>query len=170
MTFQKELKFNLGNPKKTNYSIPRWKNPESNNSMYRSILREGFGNSVYLKTTGEKTFGLKPGISKTTPFRTAMNAGDINGTFQKAVSSIILPKPSNQVSIGNSSLKGIKNMAGSVRRVKNGSYYSGNPRFVYDGSVYTVFKKLQAINRNYNDPTFGGDQHHASQQAYSKCH
>ena len=46
--------------------------------------------------------------------------------------------------------------------------FSGNPRFVYDGSDYARFKKLQAINRNYNDITFGGDQHSASQQAYRR--
>ena len=48
------------------------------------------------------------------------------------------------------------------------SAYSGNPKFVYEGSDYTKFKKLQAINRNYNDITFGGDQHSGSQQAYRR--
>ena len=34
--------------------------------------------------------------------------------------------------------------------------YSGNPKFIYDGSDYTRFKKLQAINRSYNDHAYGG--------------
>jgi len=40
--------------------------------------------------------------------------------------------------------------------------FSGNPRYVYDGSDYVKFKKLQAMNRNYNDRSFGGDQFAAS--------
>ena len=39
---------------------------------------------------------------------------------------------------------------------------SGNGRFVPDSSDYTTFKKQSAINKNYNDLKFGGDQHNAS--------
>lgn len=42
---------------------------------------------------------------------------------------------------------------------------SGNGRFVYDGSDYIKFKKNQAVNHNYNDVAFGGDQSNASQVA-----
>jgi hypothetical protein len=42
-----------------------------------------------------------------------------------------------------------------------------NGRFVYDGSDYIRFKKNQAVNRNYNDLSFGGDQSNASQVAVS---
>ena len=31
-----------------------------------------------------------------------------------------------------------------------------NTKFVYDGSDYTRFRKLMAVNRNYNDAGFGG--------------
>ena len=109
--------------------------------------------------TGEFRSGL-------TPFRKAFNAGDML-TRNNSATSTLLPKPPNQVN----SLKnmfGWQNNAGSVRQDNNGSFYSGNPRFVYDGSDYAKFKKLQAINRNYNDITFGGDQHSASQQAYRR--
>ena len=41
--------------------------------------------------------------------------------------------------------------------------FSGNPRFVYDGSDYVRFKKLQAINRNFNDITYGGANHNNTQ-------
>ena len=36
--------------------------------------------------------------------------------------------------------------------------YSGNPKYVHDGSDYIRFKKLQAVNRNYNDSSYGGSQ------------
>jgi hypothetical protein len=40
-----------------------------------------------------------------------------------------------------------------------------NVKFVYDSSDFTRFKKNQAINRNYNDMSFGGDMYNASQSA-----
>ena len=44
------------------------------------------------------------------------------------------------------------------RGIKNGggSEYTGNPRFVYDGSDYVRFKRLVAKNKTYNDSSFGG--------------
>ena len=99
-------------------------------------------------------------------FRKAFNAGDMF-TCNNSATSTLLGKPPNQVnSLRN--MFGWQNNAGSVRQEENGSFYSGNPRFVYDGSDYARFKKLQAINRNYNDITFGGDQHNASQHAYRR--
>jgi hypothetical protein len=34
---------------------------------------------------------------------------------------------------------------------------------VYDGSDYIDFKKKQAINRNYNDRSFGANESNAAQ-------
>ena len=109
--------------------------------------------------TGEFRSGL-------TPFRKAFNAGDMF-TRNNSATSRLLPKPPNQVnSLRN--MFGWQNNAGSVNQNSDGSFYSGNPRFVYDGSDYARFRKLKAINRNYNDVTFGGDQYSASQQAYRR--
>ena len=41
-----------------------------------------------------------------------------------------------------------------------------NTKFVYDSSDFIRFRKNQAINRNYNDRSFGGDDNSASQSAY----
>lgn len=38
-----------------------------------------------------------------------------------------------------------------------------NIKFVYDGSDYINFKKNQAINRNYNDRSFGGNDYSGAQ-------
>lgn len=151
-------------------SKPRWITQENNNAMYRNVLRQSFGNAAYRKNNSPNVFGLLRGVSKTTPFRTAMNAGDINGTTNSAVDVNALPKQSNQVKVGPSVLNTWKLAAGGNQTVENGSAYTGNPKFVYDGGDYTRFKKLQAINRNYRDPTFGGDQSNASQQAYRRTH
>ena len=40
-----------------------------------------------------------------------------------------------------------------------------NGKFVYDSSDYIKFKKNQAVNRNYNDRSFGGDDYSTSQVA-----
>jgi hypothetical protein len=40
-----------------------------------------------------------------------------------------------------------------------------NVKFVYDSSDYIRFKKDQAINRNYNDRSFGGNEFSGSQSA-----
>ena len=40
-----------------------------------------------------------------------------------------------------------------------------NVKYVYDGSDYIKFKKNQAINRNYNDRSFGGNDYNTSQSA-----
>jgi len=41
-----------------------------------------------------------------------------------------------------------------------------NVKFVYDGSDYTTFKRNQAVNRNYNDRSFGGNDSNAAQVSY----
>jgi hypothetical protein len=115
-----------------------------------------------------------------TPFRRAYNAGDpfnrfnavpnskvyVNkdGTFATAIS------PANQVQGSRrASNQAAASTAGSGRRVsENGSAYTGNPRFVYDGSDYTKYLKLKAQNNNYNDTTYGGDRHYAAQSALNR--
>ena len=39
---------------------------------------------------------------------------------------------------------------------------SGNRNYIASGEDYSGFKKLMAVNANYNDLTFGGDQSNAS--------
>ena len=162
----------LGNPKNLpKISQPRWKDGTNVRAIDRNVLREAFGNMVYRTSRAVASINaLDPGKSKTTPFRTAMNAGDINGTVNKAVDQTALPKPANQVHVKN--LSGWQSSAGSVQTEKSGkgAFYSGNPKFVYDATDYVRFKKLQAINKNYHDPTFGGDDHHASQVALKNSH
>jgi hypothetical protein len=41
-----------------------------------------------------------------------------------------------------------------------------NVKYVYDSSDYTTYLKQKAVNKNYNDLTYGGDDSHSSQSAY----
>lgn len=115
-------------------------------SINRLQLRTSFGQSGWLKRAVNNN-NLPLVI---TPFRLAFNAGDINGTENEAPMSV-LPNV-NQLNGENLSRLNVRGDG-----TKNGNAgFSGNPKYVYDSSDYVKFKKLQAINKNYNDSSYGG--------------
>lgn len=137
-------------------------------SLSRQILRNSFGNKsyVFVNLDGNMvkvspdylSYRKKAPLG---PFRLAMTAGDPAGAYYNNMNTDPrYGKPANQVgainpNLGSSPTAGYKGLAGHVSN--NGTAaYTGNPKFVYDGSDYTKFKKLQAINRTYNDLSFGG--------------
>jgi len=130
----------------------------SERSSSRKHLAKAFGN---LHNPG---LGTSPALNARNvlgPFKTAFNSGDILTTYIEKTN----PRygyASNQV--GGNNLSRLNPKHDGVSR--NGSaMYSGNSKFVHDGSDYARFKKLQAINRNYNDITHGGDSGKTGQQA-----
>ena len=172
----------LGGPlNKSNCEVqPRFKDSVNEDAMDRKVSREAFGNyfiidssvaTVQAQLLGPSAgcaVGAPVGPGILTPFRRAMNAGDPYGKVNMPPSSSLLQKPANQVNAPRAGLHGWQTLAGSgTRTVNGGSAYSGNPKYVYDGADYVRFKRLKAKNNNYNDPTFGGDQHNASQVALS---
>ena len=126
-----------------------------------------------------------------TPFRALMNAGDplmsnnkYAGTQQgwnsngESPDRVYYNEP-NQVSSTRRAANGAAvRMSGYLPKANNYgsstsggsevSAWSGNQKWVYDGSDYVKFKKLQAQNRNFNDITFGGDRNNASQVPRSR--
>jgi hypothetical protein len=107
-----------------------------------------------------------------TPFRAVNNAGDLlsreyyscGGTCQSFQS-----RPN---------LKGLKQHFGSVSKsCVPGVTYSlyqidpsipaaaCNTKYVYDSSNYTTYLKQKAINKNYNDFSYGGNDSNSSQSA-----
>jgi hypothetical protein len=100
-------------------------------------------------------------------FRAVNNAGDFLSRQNYTSGG------SNQVNNIRGGLTGYKMLGGSVQTNKDNTGIPSstcNPRFVYDGSDYIQFKKLQAVNRNFNDYSFGGDNFSASQSAWRKVH
>lgn len=163
----------LGNSSK-DFSRPRFIFQNSENPRNRKVLRRAFANEGIRYTDGmffPQNRIIHPMTTGTglTPFRISYNAGDVFMSNNKAPWHNLLHSGSNQINLprqfgvgdGTSTVK-----ASNPRFVASG--YSGNPRFVYDGSDFTRYKKLAATNRNYADVTFGGDQHSASQQAYRR--
>ena len=108
----------------------------------------------------------------TTPFRAVNNAGDLlsrenyscGGTCQSFQS-----RPG---------LKGLRSHFGAVQDtcVPSAAYNSlqlinnipaaaCNVKYVYDSSDYVTYLKQKAVNKNYNDLSYGGDQSNTSQSA-----
>jgi len=91
-----------------------------------------------------------------TPFRAINNLGDFLSRINYVCGG------SNQI---NKTYPGRQGPIGSIISRCDGTGVqagSGNGRFVPDSSDYTTFRKQSAINQNYNDLKFGGDQSNAS--------
>jgi len=108
--------------------------------MQRLTLRRAFGNTAF------------PGNpSVITPFRRYFNAGDTNGTVNSYPSPLL--GATNQVT-GNRMVSQLNATGGGNHF--GSAFYSGNQKYVYDSSNYVSFRKLKAVNKNYNDSSFGG--------------
>ena len=130
-------------------------------STSRKYLAKAFGN---LYNTG---LGSSPALYSSNilgPFRTAYNAGDVTTNGYGYTNPKYGHSP-NQV--GGNNLSRLQGLGDGVSR-NGGASYSGNPRFVHDGSDYTRFKNLMAVNNNYNDTTFGGANNSQSQSVLKK--
>lgn len=118
----------------------------NNRAMNRFVLRKAWNNNL---------IGLDlPDGQKTslTPFRRVHNAGDLLNRPDFSTGG-----PNQVNNVRNQSLGSWKLSAGSVIQKENPIPASScNPKYVYDSSNYIRFKKQQALNRNYNDYSFGG--------------
>jgi hypothetical protein len=108
----------------------------------------------------------------TTPFRAVNNAGDILSRLNYSCGGTC------QTSQSRPGVYGLRTRFGSVQSTCIPSaFYSNlqldsripaaacNVRYVYDSSDYTTYLKQKAVNKNYNDLTYGGDDSNASQSA-----
>lgn len=91
----------------------------------------------------------------TTPFRAVMNTGDFLARQNYSCGG---PNPSPMVKRAGYSMGNILSRCDNTGVPAS----SCNVKWVSDSSDYTRFRKQQAVNRNFNDYSFGGDQHHAS--------
>ena len=143
----------LGKGKK-GISIPTFGNTEvgANRSLYRKHLAKSFGN---LYNPGLQSSPALYNKNVLGPFRTSFNAGDVISNRIRTTDSKY-GREANQVGGNNlSRIGGLSLSDGTSQR--GDAMYSGNQKFVHDGSDYIRFKKLNAINKNYNDTTDGGE-------------
>jgi hypothetical protein len=107
-------------------------------SLDRGVLRRGWNQLNAIGTINGKKRVI-------TPFRAVNNLGDF-----LARPNYVCGGP-NQV---NASKPGWKGHIGSIISSCDNSGVEGascNPRFVSDSSDYVRFRKLRAMNKNYND-------------------
>uniref|UniRef100_A0A6C0HWM0 Uncharacterized protein n=1 Tax=viral metagenome TaxID=1070528 RepID=A0A6C0HWM0_9ZZZZ len=98
-----------------------------------------------------------------TPFRAVNNAGDL---LSRKYYSCGGPCQTFQSRPG---LFGLKNAFGHIQDQCDGSGIppaSCNIKYVYDSSDYSRYLKQRAINKNYNDLTYGGNDGSPNQSAW----
>ena len=110
--------------------------------------------------------------SMVTPFRAVTNSGDLlcrenfscGGscqTFQSRPGLHGLKQSFGSVSVSCTPSAAYN----SLQLIKNIPSATCNVKYVYDSSDYITYLKQKAVNKNFNDFTFGGDQSNASQSA-----
>ena len=110
--------------------------------------------------------------SITTPFRAVNNAGDLLSRNNYSCGG---PCQTFQSRPG---LRGLKTYFGSIQKscipssaynslqlIKNIPAASCNVKYVYDSSDYVTYLKQKAVNKNYNDLSYSGNDNNASQSA-----
>lgn len=108
----------------------------------------------------------------TTPFRAVNNAGDLLSRLNYSCGG------SCQSFQSRPGLKGLRQRFGAVQDtcVPSAAYSSlqllnnipaaaCNVKYVYDSSDYVTYLKQKAVNKNYNDLSYGGDQSNSTQSA-----
>ena len=108
----------------------------------------------------------------TTPFRAVNNAGDLLSRENYSCGG------SCQSFQSRPGLRGLRNHFGAVQDtcIPSAAYNSlqlinnipaaaCNVKYVYDSSDYVTYLKQKAVNKNFNDLSYGGDQSNTSQSA-----
>ena len=140
-------------------------NKSSDFAQTRFTLRDSWNTKVY---SGQN--GLIRNTRIITPFRAVMNAGDVLSRQDYSCGGTC------QTPQSRPGLKGLKQHFGSIQgscipsAVFNTLQMNSlvpasacNGKFVYDGSDYTTYLKQRAINKNYNDQSFGGNESSGAQ-------
>lgn len=122
---------------------------DSEQTMARRVLRDSW-NTPYATGTVN---GKKRVVG---PFRAVNNLGDFLSRQNYVCGG------SNQVSANKPGWKG--HIGSIISHCDNTGVAASvcNTKYVPDSSDYIRYKKQAAINQNYNDIGFGGDQHNGS--------
>ncbi len=97
-----------------------------------------------------------------TPFRAVTNAGDVLSRLNYSCGG------NCQTFQSRPGMFGLKSRFGAIQSICDESALppsACNVRYVYDSSNYTRYLKERAMNKNYNDRSFVGDDSNGSQVA-----
>ena len=151
-----------GNPKGKQPMLHGHMDGGNDRAVSRKHLSRAFGN---MNNSGLGTSPLLYSKNILGPFRTAFNAGDVV-TNNIEPNNIIYGRLPNQVGGNNLSRVQVRGDGTSTQNGK--AMYSGNPKYVHDGSDYIRYVKLQALNKSYNDSSYGGAANSQSQHAINR--
>ena len=124
----------------------------------RFLLRQAWNNS-YAQQISQSGIGH----TRCTPFRAVNNAGDLLSRQNYSCGGPC------QAFQSRPNQHGIKPLIGHIQDQCDGSGVppsSCNIKYVYDSSDYSRFLKQKAINKNYNDLSYSGNNNSAGQSAY----
>ena len=122
----------------------------------RFTLRESWNTTKY---SGQN------GLANTriiTPFRAVNNAGDVLSRKNYSCGG------NCQTFQSRPNLKGLKQRFGASQDICDETLIppsACNVKWVYDSSDYITYLKQRAVNKNYNDRSFGGNDYSTSQSA-----
>ena len=130
----------------------------------RFMLRDAWNTTSYSGSSNPKRI--------TTPFRAVNNAGDLLSRQNYSCGGSCQTFQSRPGLRGLSQRFGSTSMScqpsvlwSSVQEDPKVPSSTCNVKWVYDGSDYIRFKKDQAVNKNYNDRSFGGNDYNGAQSA-----
>lgn len=111
--------------------------------------------------------------SITTPFRAINNAGDLLGRENYSCGGSCQSFQSRPGMFGLSQRLGATGKScqpsvayNSLQLNKNIPSATCNVKYVYDSSDYVTYLKQKAMNKNFNDLSYGGDNNHSGQSAW----
>lgn len=139
--------------------MPQAVNTTDNNDEFartRFTLREAWNTSKY---SGQNGLVNKRII---TPFRAVNNAGDVLSRPNYSCGG------SCQSFQSRPNVHGIRQALGGIQSVCDETFVppaACNVKYVYDSSDYITFVAQRAVNKNYNDRSFGGNDSSTSQSA-----
>jgi hypothetical protein len=123
-------------------------------AMTRFTLRDAW-NTLYSRQ-------LKNNKRVITPFRAVNNAGDVLSRANYSCGG------NCQTPQSRPGMFGLKNSFGAIQNVCDETLVppsACNVKYVYDSSNYTTYLKQRAMNKNYNDRSFGGNEGNGAQNA-----
>jgi len=131
--------------------------PKQTISAYKDNNDDVIARRILVKSWNAQQLFAQQGKSPSVgPFRAVNNLGDFLGRINYSCGG---PNPQNASRPGYGRL---------IRTVPEQCDSTGieattcNPKFVSDSSDYVKFKRLRAVNRNYNDLTNSGDNSNGS--------
>jgi len=138
--------------------MPRAVGDSDNNNSFaqtRFALRQAWNTNYSRQLTNSQR--------AITPFRAVNNSGDVLSRLNYSCGG------NCQTPQSRPGMFGLKNHFGSVQSICDESGIppaACNVVYVYDSSDYTRYLKQRAVNKNYNDRSFGGNDYSGGQVAY----